>query len=438
MVKEATARRYAESNQILAGDVGARIRKSRQERGLSLAKLGGDDLSRSFLSAVETGHSRISLRALQIVASRLGKPMSYFLSENAFIADATSELLLDQVELAVRESRLEDAQRLLNGIEVPESLRGRALWLQGWIAVNLGRAFEGIPALTDGAAMMETAGDQRQLVIVLYTLATAFYQSHLYDEARQTYSRALNLVIDHFDDPSLQGRITVCLGHVYYVKEQFTQAIAHYDRARQLLEPINDLDNLAGIYSGLSRISEQRQDFANALRYSRMSLGIHELKQNRREAARELNNMASCMRDLDRLDQALEDSERAVMWAREAQSPDIEAIAHSTRAAIYLRQGNLEQAQREVEAVDALTGDEVNLARINAWTVRARVAGENRDYETCDRYFQQVLTALAEAGHHAEHSEAALAYSLLLEERGDTQAALKYALQAARQRVAQP
>jgi len=48
---------------------------------LSLARLGGDDLSRGFLSLVESGRSSISLKALGIVASRLGLPVSYFVDE---------------------------------------------------------------------------------------------------------------------------------------------------------------------------------------------------------------------------------------------------------------------------------------------------------------------------------------------------------------------
>ncbi len=61
---------------ILAADVGQRIRAARKARGMSLADVGRDDLTRSFLSLVELGRSRISLRALSIVASRLDLPIS--------------------------------------------------------------------------------------------------------------------------------------------------------------------------------------------------------------------------------------------------------------------------------------------------------------------------------------------------------------------------
>jgi transcriptional regulator with XRE-family HTH domain len=49
---------------------------------MSLAQLGGGYLSPSFLSQVERGRSRISLRALAIVAERLELPISYFFDEH--------------------------------------------------------------------------------------------------------------------------------------------------------------------------------------------------------------------------------------------------------------------------------------------------------------------------------------------------------------------
>lgn len=62
----------------ISREIGRRIRRARQEQGLTLAQVGGSELSRSFLCAVELGRSRISLRALEIVARRLGLSVSHF------------------------------------------------------------------------------------------------------------------------------------------------------------------------------------------------------------------------------------------------------------------------------------------------------------------------------------------------------------------------
>ncbi len=71
---------------------------------MTLAELGGDELSRSFLSAVEHGRTRISLRALAIVADRLKRPMGYFVDEPPDMSE--EEVPLDHAEAALAYSCL--------------------------------------------------------------------------------------------------------------------------------------------------------------------------------------------------------------------------------------------------------------------------------------------------------------------------------------------
>jgi transcriptional regulator with XRE-family HTH domain len=85
--------------------VGQRIHAARLEAGMTLAELGGDDLSRSFLSAVEHGRAGISLRALAIVAARLKRPMGYFVDEPPDLRVA-GDPSVDHVEAAIAYSRL--------------------------------------------------------------------------------------------------------------------------------------------------------------------------------------------------------------------------------------------------------------------------------------------------------------------------------------------
>jgi transcriptional regulator with XRE-family HTH domain len=59
--------------------LGQRIRRIRQDRGMSLAKVVGDDFSRAFLNQVELGKARPSIRVLRIIADRLGTEAEYLL-----------------------------------------------------------------------------------------------------------------------------------------------------------------------------------------------------------------------------------------------------------------------------------------------------------------------------------------------------------------------
>jgi transcriptional regulator with XRE-family HTH domain len=62
-----------------AETLGERIRRVRQERGMSLAKVSGGDFSRAFLNQVELGRSQPSTRVLRVIAGRLGTEVDYLL-----------------------------------------------------------------------------------------------------------------------------------------------------------------------------------------------------------------------------------------------------------------------------------------------------------------------------------------------------------------------
>ena len=90
----------------------ARVREARLEAGLSLAKLAGNDVSRTFIHFVEQGRSRPSQPVLALIARRTGKPISYFLAQPANDAEPTTDLADDLTRVANRVSQLGRASGL--------------------------------------------------------------------------------------------------------------------------------------------------------------------------------------------------------------------------------------------------------------------------------------------------------------------------------------
>lgn len=64
-------------------ELGQRIKTARQEAGLSQRQLCGDAITRNMLSQIEHGTVQPSMGTLRFLAGRLGKPISYFLDEEA-------------------------------------------------------------------------------------------------------------------------------------------------------------------------------------------------------------------------------------------------------------------------------------------------------------------------------------------------------------------
>ena len=66
--------------------LGEKLRQARLDAGLSQRELCGGEITRNMLSCIENGTAQPSMRTLQFLAGRLGKPVSYFLEEKAVVS----------------------------------------------------------------------------------------------------------------------------------------------------------------------------------------------------------------------------------------------------------------------------------------------------------------------------------------------------------------
>lgn len=64
-------------------ELGKKLRRARLEAGLSQRQLCGEEITRNMLSLIEHGNARPSMDTLKYLAARLGKPVSFFLEEDA-------------------------------------------------------------------------------------------------------------------------------------------------------------------------------------------------------------------------------------------------------------------------------------------------------------------------------------------------------------------
>ena len=110
-------------------ELGEKIRRARQELGLSQRQLCGEEITRNMLSLIENGAASPSMKTLALLAERLGKPVGYFLDEDApdpgkLAASAES---LRRAEIALAEGKPIYARQLLEYVTAPELLRQKLL-----------------------------------------------------------------------------------------------------------------------------------------------------------------------------------------------------------------------------------------------------------------------------------------------------------------------
>ncbi|HZT97279.1 MAG TPA: hypothetical protein VFB34_10650, partial [Chloroflexota bacterium] len=320
---------------------------------MSLAQVGGEELSRSFLSLVESGRSRISLRALAIVAERLDTPISHFLQDEDVLR--ARELGLEYAEVELEKG---NAVECIKTIEAEEAYAGdaRAQWLRGRAYAHMEDEARAGTILRNAARLAPSEVDPNLAAEILYSLGRTLYNSSSYEEAIETWRTGLALVLHGPSNPALQARFHIVIGHMLYVQNQPAQAIQQYERAQELYGALYDLGNVGSVFSAMSLASRKSGDLDAALKYSKQSVAAFRLKRDWKLVARELNNMAMRYQERGELETASERAEEAVERAHEIGATDIEAHSRGTLALIRFQRGDMDGAQREAIVAEELAG----------------------------------------------------------------------------------
>lgn len=109
---------------------GQRLRELRSNAGLTQAQLAGTEFSKGFVSLVETGRARASLRAAQIFADRLRVPLADLVDTSS--ASETTVRLRGLLARAARiEAALGEAERLRAELSAARSELERELGPHG-------------------------------------------------------------------------------------------------------------------------------------------------------------------------------------------------------------------------------------------------------------------------------------------------------------------
>jgi transcriptional regulator with XRE-family HTH domain len=134
-------------------ELGEKIRTARMAAGLSQRQLCGEEITRNMLSLIENGAARPSMKTLAYLAERLGKPLSFFLDEDAGEKQHLGEawMRLNRAEESLTQGRMELARELLemSGTSAPELERRRLLLLSRLPGKNPAEICKALPSLDE-------------------------------------------------------------------------------------------------------------------------------------------------------------------------------------------------------------------------------------------------------------------------------------------------
>lgn len=254
--------------------VGERVRALRLARGLTQAQLAGSEVTKGFISLLETGRSGISVRAAELIAGRLGTTVGDLLAPTTGSDDLSAEITLTRAEGLLVGGRVAEALQLIRPLESRLSgrPRGRLLRLLGRALTEHDRTREAVVALDEALRIFRTGSDRELATRTLYDLALAHAKVEAHGEAL-TYALACEHALNSGDvvDRSLELRVLAFLAQSFVTLGETAAADLRSERARALAEDIADPRTTAELYENIAITRQRQGDFDSALRFARLA-----------------------------------------------------------------------------------------------------------------------------------------------------------------------
>jgi tetratricopeptide (TPR) repeat protein len=411
--------------------LGRRIRQARQELGLSLAAVAGDDFSRAFLNQVELGRAQPSTQNLRIIAHRLQRPIEYFLEEPGD-STAALELALAEAEMSLLHGEAARAESLMTRIlarTIPIELRTRAQLALAAAQLKQGRPQDAKPVLEEAIAVAERAQWHHLLVELYDRMGSVHYLLRRPHAAGQWFDQALvHYHSSGLADPVLNARILGHRANLHYVAGQPIEAISAYESAIAAAQQVLDMPALGGIYEGLALSLQETGQYARALSYAQKGLRIFETLRDVRMAGQLRLNMGDMLLQQGRVAEA----ERLFSEGAEhlRRLGDRELLPHlvTGMAESALERKDVARAGELIEeAIDLSTHSSDPMATVAVHRVAGRVAHARGRREAAHRHFERALEVAATIDSPDLRARVTYDFARALEAEGDSaQAALRF------------
>lgn len=391
-----TRTRVVVDDTALATRIGSRIRSYRKRAGLTQQQLAAGRYTKAYISALEQGHAKPSMAALDFIAARLGVPAARFLTEDTRWGRVEADLAL----AAGRWTDAADAYQEQLEHVVDRSARADAQLGLVEALCRLDRGREAIGPATEAVEVLTALGRESDAMLAGYWLAYARFGA-----GEATLARSLLLgLLERSREPDapapgdLRMRLLMALGLVAADQEDHAAAVAWLEEARAVAPDLDDRRR-ASMLSLLAASRAGTGDMEGAIQAGLESLALYRALQGRAEAAVLENNLAMAYLETG-------DLERATSYAAQARrlhelDDDRRSLAHvlETEARIALAAGDTAEALRRAAVAHehARVTDETRAVSSALLTI-ARAHAAAGDTVAADEAYARAVDSLRATG----------------------------------------
>jgi tetratricopeptide (TPR) repeat protein len=427
-------RRTVADDSALALRIGQRIRAARTSAGLTQQQLAHGRYTKAYISALEKGHAKPSMAALNFLSERLGLPAAHFLGGQEV---GWHRLEADLLLASGRWQEAVDAYENLAGAAADVASRAEMLRGTAEALCRLGRGMQAVRPATEAMELFRDLGRDRDAVLAGYWLANALYLAENTAEARSI----LRTLIDHVRsglevEPDLVMRLLTAASLVETWDGNHRAAVTYLEEARAQRADLDDRRR-AAFLSALAIAYFDNGDMEGAIMTGNQSLALFRAADAEQEAALLENNLANAYLAVGNLGRA---TELAAEAHREHQrlGDDRElATVLDTEARIQLARGDIDAAIRlATEAFTAARQTENGKALSDAALTLARASAQAGRTEQAIEMYAQAAALLRESGSQARLGEVLGEWAELVAVTGDHETAYRLTREALRSRSA--
>ena len=396
---------------------------------MSQAQLAGEELTKGFISQVESGLVRPSVRSLQIIATRLGKSLDYFLGDAPLATEKRLAFHRLAAEAASERHDWDTVRAEVSaGLECSPQKRERAAFLRLLATAELSTS-QREPAfdrINEALSLIEPAADAAEIARLQHLRGVAYGQLNQYLAAAESLEAARDTMERHeVNDPRLRARILVALGTVYRRLGRTAKAMQTYSSALDLASASDELRTAAQGYMGVAVSLYDSGELDAAIHNYRRALDLFERVEDRSFELSVLHSLASIHFERGAVADAKELAQRSLALAKMAGDARVEATAQVILARIALADERAEDAlELAKQAEKTLTIDRVQ--RADALRVMGAAHEALGAHTAADRAYKKSLELLTEVDDRPDRSAIAAEYAKKLRARGDVDGAFHY------------
>jgi transcriptional regulator with XRE-family HTH domain len=317
----------------MVADVGARIRSLRTAKGLTQAQVAEPNYTKAYISMLESGRTRASMKALEHIAGVLGVKPADLLGGTA--APATPQFDLLEARRYIEQGDHPKAIPILESLEEGLGASDQLVRLRYLaIAYNfIGQPKAAFPLIERAQRMAELLDDTEEQVRVKAVLAAAYAHTYAYEDAARLFRECIAACEDGtVNDPAFQFRRLVDLALALTNQRQSKQALAAYERAIELSEQFSDRTTIGTLYAGMAKTYQNDGDLEAAIVYNQKSLNVYEELGLLDRIACALDNAALLYADYGNRERARECLARAALLTAETKRDDTMASIKASDA----------------------------------------------------------------------------------------------------------